>query len=159
MHTMRESITLNLNYAHKSLSVFFRIIAGIIGLSLIGVGLCGFTCDDNLSKINSLSYIINIIFGVACLGTVSKYLPNVARRYIKIGELSLRYKLNVFLPQQKFLWNKVEEIEIDRTMMKVRLENEIKPRAILLGSVSYNDFEKLQKAIVEICLDKEIDIK
>lgn len=156
---MRETVNLNLNYAHRSLSVFFRIITGIIGLSLVLIGFCGLLCHDLLNKISVLSFIVNLCLGVYFLSTASKYLPELARRYIKIGELSFRYKLNFILPQRKFLWNKVEEIEIDRTMMKVRLENEIKPRTIYLGSVAYNDFEKLQKAILEICLEKEIDIK
>lgn len=158
MHT-KKLLDLNLNYAHKNLSAAFRIASGVVGTIILITGILSILYSSNTDLLNLINAIICIGLGGIFVFFATKYLPNFLKRFFHVDEEILSYKTNVFTPKRTLLWKDIEEIEIDKTLLKIRLEANSKAIIVYLGIVSYQDYELLQKAIVDLCLDKEIDLK
>lgn len=152
-------LDLNLNYAHKNLSAAFRIASGVVGSIITTTGVISLLYSNSPVIIDLINALICIVLGLAFIFIATKYLPNYLKRFFHIDEEVLSYKTNVFTPKRTLNWNDIEEIEIDKTQLKIQLEANQKLISVYLGIVSYQDYELLQKAIVDLCLEKEIDLK
>jgi len=158
MHT-KKILDLNLNYAHKNLSAAFRISSGVIGTIITTTGILSLVYSKETDIINVINAIACIVLGGSFVFIATKYLPNFFKRFFHISNDVLSYKTTIFSPKRTYKWNEIEEVEIDKTLLKIQLENINKPVVIYLGIVSYQDFELLQKAVVDLCFEKEIELK
>lgn len=152
-------LNLSLNYAHKNLSSAFRIGAGVLGSILIIVGIACLLNNNSLSLIAFTSVFLNLMIGLACIVLSSNYLPGIAKRFFIVSDDAISFKLSAFRVKKVYPWSIIEEIEIDQQTLKIRLETEHKPKTIYLGIISYDDFELLNKAIIDKCMEKNIDLK
>jgi len=151
-------LDLNLNYGHKNLTAAFRWTSASIGSILIVAAVLGMvhhSMDQFWMGVNSL---LNLGFGIVMLVLSSRRLPTGSRKYFIISNKAVFYKTAIFKLRKKFLWDKVEAVELSTSALKIRIEDENKVRVISLLSVSYQDYELLQKAIVELCMERDIDL-
>lgn len=154
----KGKLVLNLNYAHKNLSSAFRFTVGPIGLILLFAGIIGLIIGSDI-LISNVSFSLNIISGIVLILISSSLLPNFARRYFIVNNAQIKYKLLALGKRQSFNWNQIEQIEIDPKWLRIQLEFKAKIINIPLGIISYQDFELLQKSIIDYCVKKDIDIK
>lgn len=153
-----KQLHLNLNYAHKNLSSAFRIVSGIIGAILVSIGIASLVSQENIVFIGLLNSLGNVAIGLILAFLSSNFLPGIAKRYFIVDNEKLSYKLTL-RKKKTIKWKQIEEIEIDQQQLKIRLETEHKPKYIYLGIISYDDFELLNKVIIDMCMDKDIDLK
>lgn len=155
----KKILHLNLNYSHKNLSIAFRLTMAPLGVVFMALGVMGIIKNSLNDTWILIGSVANIMVGSVAVFLSSKYLPRFASKYFIVTPDDVRYKMSIFTKRRKFYWKKVEEIEINSTVMHVRLENEMTPRTIPLVVVSFDDFQLLNKTIVDICMEKDIDLK
>lgn len=156
---IKKNLHLNLNYAHKNLSSAFRIFSSILGTTSLTLGILLILLVNEKSILILLSGFFNIGVGFVFLLLSINFLPPMFRRYFIVTADSITYKTTVLKRKRTYSWKDLLEVEIDKTMLKLQIETEHKPRIIYLGIVSYYDFELLQKAIIDACVEKGIDLK
>lgn len=152
-------LNLNLNYAHKNVSSAFRISSGLAGAILIIIGTFCIINTGNQPVICITNAIANIIVGIIAVVLSTNYLPGFAKRFFIVTDKYISYKTTYFFGKKTIYWDTIEQIEIDHQTLRIVQETSHKDITIYLGIVSYNDFELLNKAIVDTCLRKDIDLR
>lgn len=154
-----ELLYISLNYLHNGLSMRQRAIFLTMGIGAIAIGtatiIAGHFTDNIYSMLQTL---IVLILGVTGVLFTPKNLPFSMRKFVRISENSIKFKTHAFVVRRKFLWDEIEQIEINEKAIRIYLEYSSKPRVISLRSVSYNDFSALNKQVVDMCVARNIDM-
>lgn len=155
----KEIIKVNLNYVHNSLSPRTRYITMILGIAIIAIGVWNIVEFNNkLSASAIASSVANIGIGITALLFSLRHLPDFAKKYIRLSENSIKFKKSWFIPRRKFIWDDIDKIEITRDRIKITTDYSDKIKIFELSSVSYDDYNVLHKAIVDTCLEHNIDM-
>lgn len=156
--TNKELLFLNLNYTHRNLSPGSRWKALILGILFLACGILGLVLSKDLNVITGSNAALNLLAGIMFISFSLRRLAWFMQKYISITDDSVRLKLNAFFPRKKFNWNDIEQIELSHESIKVWSEKITKPLSISLRSVSYDDYQVFYKLMVDICLEKNIDM-
>lgn len=154
----KEMLNLNVNYTHKNLSPGFRRITLILGFLLFIAGVLGIVFNHHSALWPFINSILNITLGFLVFFISLKRLPWFVMRYIKITDDSIKFKLNIFTKRSRINWDEIEQIDISQENIKIWQELSSKPRTFSLRSVSYDDYQLLYKVIVDIAMQKDIDM-
>jgi hypothetical protein len=154
----KDLLNLNLNYAHRNLTNGFRVGGKILSLILFLTGINLLVNTNLLQSAHILSAVANIVVAVFALLLSNSYLPKSAKKYFKINNNGIFFKLFGFSSERNIPWDIIEQIEIKRDFLKFRIETEIDIVPVSLLTVSLNDFESLQKQLIEECNKRDIDI-
>jgi len=130
-----------------------------IGIGIIAIGIwCIFDSYSDLSISGIASGAANIFIGVAGMLFSLRHLPDFAKKYIRLSENSIKFKKSWFIPRRKFIWDDIDKIEITRDSIRITTDYSDKAKVFELSSVSYEDYNLLHKAIVDTCLEHNIDM-
>lgn len=151
-------LNLNLNYTHKNLSPGFRRMAMVLGCILLITGSCGFIFNHHSAFWPLLNSAINIFLGFAGFNYAMRRLPWFALKYIKITDDSIKFKLSMFTKRKRLNWDEIEQIEISSDNIKIWSELAEKPKSFSLRMVSYDDYQTFNKVVVDIAMQKDIDM-
>ncbi len=154
----KELLFLNLNYAHRNLSPGSRLNALIFGMVFLGVGAISLMVAEKIMVLYALNSGLNLLAGIILISFSSRRLTWFMQKYINVTDDSVRLKLNTLFPRKKFNWNDIEQLELSHESLKVWSEKVTKPMSISLRSVSYDDYQVFYKLMVDICLEKNIDM-
>ncbi|MCQ2375303.1 MAG: hypothetical protein MJ069_05320 [Salinivirgaceae bacterium] len=154
-----ELLYISLNYLHNGLSMRQRAIFLTTGVISITIGIATIVTGHFTDNIYSLlETIIVLLLGLSGVLFTPKNLPFSMRKFVRISENSIKFKTHAFVVRRKFLWDDIEQIEINDKAIRIHLEYSSKPRIISLRSVSYNDFSTLNKQVVDMCMARNIDM-
>lgn len=152
----KEILYVNLNYVHHGLSPKTRINTMIMGTVVFGCGIWGVIEQTTTPAL--VSGIVNILVGGLAFCFAQRKLPIFAKKFIRLSESSIKFRNKWFWPRRKFKWEDIDSIEMTRDRIKILTDYSSKPRYFELVSVSYEDYDALHKAIVDKCLELDIDL-
>ena len=154
----KEMLTLNLNYTHRNLSPSFRRTWMAIGTILLITGSLGIFFNYHSTFWLFINSLMNIGVGLVMFFYSLKRLPWFVMRFIKITDDSVKFKLNIFKKRARINWDEIEQIEISSETIKIWQELASKPRTFSLRSVSYDDYHLLHKVVVDMAVQKDIEL-
>lgn len=153
----KEILYIDLNYIHRVLSPKVRFVTMGSGSIILAVGIwCTVSCGNSTPAL--ISGLANIIVGGLAFLFSQRQVPIFAKKFIRLSENSIKIRNTWFFPRNKFVWDDIEKIEITRETLSITSDYSSKTKFFDLMGVSYDDYNVLHKAIVDICLERNIDM-